>query len=109
MAGPCQDRPPSTCGYRDGMGPARKPPPPFGLDDKTYAQLWFYALPVLGFVVGLVAFVALMHVLPGAWWGALSLVAGVLAGAAVVRAGRALHRRLGLGERKSDDGRGDSR
>ncbi|MEW2516969.1 hypothetical protein [Actinacidiphila alni] len=71
----------------------KAPPPPFGLDERTYAQLWFYALPVLAFVLGLVVTVALAGVLSGAWV-VLAVLAGVAVGAAVVLGGRALHRRL---------------
>ena len=90
--------------------PPRRPPPPFGLDDRTYAQLWFYALPVLGFALGVAVFATLVSVLPGAWWGRfVSVVAGLLVGTVAVRAGQALHRRLGLEDRKSDDERDDDR
>lgn len=71
----------------------KAPPPPFGLDNRTYAQLWFYALPVLAFVLGLVVLVALMGVLSGAW-KIFGVLAGVGVGTAVVVGGRALHRRL---------------
>ncbi|MCZ4124247.1 hypothetical protein [Streptomyces sp. H39-S7] len=73
----------------------KPPPPPFGLDEKTYAELWFYALPVLGFGLGLVVFVLLLGVLPDNWWGAVvAAVAGVGLAVGVVRAGRRLHRYL---------------
>lgn len=88
----------------------KTPPPPFGLDDRTYAQLWFLALPVLGLALGVAAFATLMGVLPDAWWARfVSVVVGLVVGTVVVRAGRALHRRLGVGDRKSDDGRPDDR
>ncbi|MFJ2634886.1 hypothetical protein ACIO6U_23495 [Streptomyces sp. NPDC087422] len=71
----------------------KAPPPPFGLDERTYAQLWYYALPVLAFVLGLVVLVALMGVLSGAW-KIFAVLAGGAVGTAVVAGGRALHRRL---------------
>lgn len=73
----------------------KPPPPPFGLDEKTYADLWFYALPVLGFVLAFAVFALLLGVLPDHWWGAVAAaVAGVGAGVGVVRWGRRLHRSL---------------
>jgi hypothetical protein len=71
----------------------KAPPPPFGLDERTYARLWFYALPLLAFVLGLVVLVALMGVLSGAW-RIFGVAAGAGVGTAVVLGGRALHRRL---------------
>jgi hypothetical protein len=71
----------------------KAPPPPFGLDERTYAQLWYYALPVLAFVLGLVVLVALTGVLPGVW-KIFGVLAGVAVATAVVLGGRSLHRRL---------------
>ncbi|MDF9811404.1 hypothetical protein [Streptomyces sp. SPB162] len=73
----------------------KPPPPPFGLDEKTYAELWFYALPVLGFVVGFAVFALLLGVLPDHWWGAVpAAVGGIGAAVGVVWAGRRVHRAL---------------
>lgn len=84
----------------------KPPPPPFGLDEKTYADLWFYALPVLGLVLAFGVFALLLGVLPGAWWGALlAAVAGVAVGVLVVRAGRRLHRYLHAAHEDEDDDR----
>jgi hypothetical protein len=71
----------------------KAPPPPFGLDERTYAQLWYYALPVLAFVLGLVVLVALTGALSGVW-KIFGVLAGVAVATAVVLGGRALHRRL---------------
>lgn len=88
----------------------KPPPPPFGLDERTYAQLWFFALPVLGLALGVAALATLLSVLPDAWWARfVSVVVGLVVGTVVVRAGRALHRRLGVGAQKYDDGRPDDR
>ncbi|MEU3462647.1 hypothetical protein ABZ721_22235 [Streptomyces sp. NPDC006733] len=73
----------------------RRPPPPFGLDEKTYGELWFYALPVLGVAVGVAVFAGVLGVMPDHWWGAVVAgLAGVAGGVGVVVAGRRVRRAL---------------
>lgn len=88
----------------------KPPPPPFGLDEKTYADLWFYALPVLGFVLAFGVFALLLGVLPDHWWGeVLAAVVAVGVGVIAVLAGRRLHRSLHAADEDRPGGPPDRR